>query len=46
LDYVTFDDWKAIEKVEIEKGDALEKIREKVTSIPDMMAIVHASKKP
>lgn len=36
--YVTFDDWKIIDNLEIEKGQSLGKPREKFTTVKDMLA--------
>lgn len=36
--YVTFDDWKVIDKIEIEKGLALGKPREKFVTVEEMLA--------
>jgi ferredoxin--NADP+ reductase len=38
LRYVSFADWKRLDKIEIERGKAAGKIREKFTNIADMIA--------
>lgn len=37
LRYVTFDDWKIIDNIEVRRGQALGKPREKFTSVEDML---------
>ena len=37
IQYVTFDDWKIIDNIEVERGQALGKPREKFTSLEDML---------
>ena len=41
-DFVNFADWKAIDRAELERGKAAGKIREKFTTVPDMMAALKA----
>jgi len=40
IQYVTFDDWKIIDAIEIEKGQKLGKPREKFTSVSGMLACI------
>jgi ferredoxin--NADP+ reductase len=35
---VTFSDWKKLDKLEVERGKAAGKIREKYTCVPDMLS--------
>ena len=42
--FVSFADWKAIDRAELERGKAAGKIREKFTDIPEMLAALEASR--
>jgi ferredoxin--NADP+ reductase len=44
--FVTFADWKVLDKHELDNGKAKGKIREKFTRIPEMLAAVEANKGP
>src|SRR5262249_15169753 len=43
---VSFDDWKRLDQVEQERGKALGKPRQKVTSIPEMLEILRGTAAP
>jgi len=42
--YITYSDWKIIDKYEKEKGEKLGKVREKLTSLPNILRILNHSK--
>ncbi len=44
VDYVTFADWQALDKIEIERGAAQGRPRVKLTDIEEMLGIVHAQR--
>ena len=41
IDYVTYQDWKILDKYEIASGSEQERPRVKVTNVPEMMAVIH-----
>ena len=41
VDYVTYADWERLDQDEITRGEAVGKIREKYTTVADMMAAIH-----
>ena len=38
---MSWEDWEVIDRVERERGQALGKLREKVTSVDEMLALLH-----
>lgn len=44
VDYVTFADWQAIDKIEVERGEAQGRPRVKFTDIAEMLEIVQAER--
>jgi ferredoxin/flavodoxin---NADP+ reductase len=46
VDYVTFEDWQRLDRDELERGKSAGKIREKYTSLDDMMAAIHRLREP
>jgi ferredoxin--NADP+ reductase len=44
IDYVTYDDWRLLDRLEIERGAAIGRPRMKFTSVEDMMAALKAHK--
>jgi len=44
IHYVPFEDWKILEKVEHEEGQAREKPREKFVTVHDMISVIKAEK--
>ena len=41
IDYVTYQDWKILDKYEVARGSEQERPRVKVTNVPEMMAVIH-----
>ncbi len=45
IDYVTYEDWLAIDRIEQERGKALGRPRLKFTRIADMLNALHESRR-
>jgi ferredoxin/flavodoxin---NADP+ reductase len=41
IDYVTYQDWKILDRYEVASGSEQERPRAKITSVPEMMAVIH-----
>jgi ferredoxin--NADP+ reductase len=41
IDYVTYQDWKILDQYEVESGSRQGRPRVKVTTVPEMMAVIH-----
>jgi ferredoxin--NADP+ reductase len=44
VDYVTFEDWRALDEVEVARGKEQGRPRVKVCTIPEMMEVVHEAR--
>lgn len=44
VDYVTYQDWKTLDRYEVALGVPQDRPRVKVTGIPEMMAVIHAGR--
>jgi ferredoxin/flavodoxin---NADP+ reductase len=41
IDYVTYQDWKILDQYEVASGSRQGRPRDKVTTVPEMMAVIH-----
>ncbi len=44
VDFVTYQDWKNLDQHEVELGKAAGRIRQKLTSVEEIMAVIHAAR--
>ena len=44
VDYVTYGDWQILDRYEVAAGHAQGRPRVKVTSVPEMMAVIRAGR--
>ena len=41
IDFVSFEDWQRLDQLEIENGEAKDKVREKFSNVSEMMTAIH-----